>query len=192
MRRLVYYVASTEDGYIAGPRGQYDFFALPPSLVRWINEEYPDTIPTHLREALGTPNGPRRFDAVVMGRSTYETGGVASPYGHLRQYVCSRTLRPTEHSGITIIGDDAVAAIRRLKAEDGLDIWLCGGGALAGVLYDEIDVLVIKRQPILAGAGVPMIAGPFRPRAFDRVAHAEIGAGITVTTLAARRTDAVS
>ena len=44
------------------------------------------------------------------------------------------------------------------KAEDGLGIWLCGRGALATALQSEIDVLLLKMQPVVIGAGVPMFA----------------------------------
>lgn len=44
---------------------------------------------------------------------------------------------PTQE-GLTITSEDPVTVVRRLKAEQsGLDIWLCGGGALAATLIDE-------------------------------------------------------
>ena len=46
----------------------------------------------------------------------------------------------------------------RLKAEQsGLDIWLCGGGALAATLIDEIDELRLKVNPLVLGDGIPLI-----------------------------------
>ncbi|BDZ54060.1 hypothetical protein GCM10025870_11330 [Agromyces marinus] len=58
--------------------------------------------------------------------------------------------------------------MRSLKAEDsGLDIYLAGGGRLAGQLLDEIDELVIKRYPVVAGAGIPAFGPVFAPTAFS-------------------------
>ena len=37
-------------------------------------------------------------------------------------------------------------------------VWLCGGSTLAGALFDEIDRLVLKVNPILLGAGLPLFA----------------------------------
>lgn len=34
--------------------------------------------------------------------------------------------------------------------KDGKDIWLCGGGKLAGALRPEIDVLVVKLHPVFS------------------------------------------
>ena len=57
--------------------------------------------------------------------------------------------------------------VRALKAEDSrLDIYLAGGGRLAGQLLDEIDELVIKRYPVVAGAGLPAFGPDFSPTVF--------------------------
>lgn len=82
---------------------------------------------------------------------------ITSPYGHLREVVASRTLAESPHPNVELIGEDPVARIRELKAEDSeLDIWLCGGSQLAGELLDEIDELVVKTYPVVYGVGMPM------------------------------------
>jgi len=164
MRKLIYYVAVTVDGFIAAPDGSFDFFPLEGDHGPWLTENYPETIPGHFREPLGlveTP--PRVFDTVFMGRATHQVGvdeGVVSGYPHLRQYVF--TSRPDElptEDGLTITTEDPVAVVRRLKAEESdLDIWLCGGGALAGTLLDEIDELRLKVNPIVLGRGIPLVS----------------------------------
>jgi dihydrofolate reductase len=84
MRKLVYYVGVSLDGYIAGPSGEYDFYPLADDMAAWLGEQYPETMPTHLRVASGLESAPsRRFDTVVMGRGTYQPAldaGIASPY----------------------------------------------------------------------------------------------------------------
>jgi hypothetical protein len=60
-----------------------------------IAEQFPETLPTHVREQLGITAPGTRFDAVVMGRDTYAPAldaGITSPYAHLDQYVVSTTL----------------------------------------------------------------------------------------------------
>jgi dihydrofolate reductase len=73
----------------------------------------------------------------------------------------------SDDPGVTLVAGDPVGLVRRLKREPGLDIWLCGGGHLAGQLLPELDELVLKQYPVIAGAGIPLFAGEFRPRGFD-------------------------
>lgn len=49
---------------------------------------------------------------------------------------------------------DALETVRELKQEQGKDIYLCGGGDLAGVLLPEIDRLTLKRNPLVLGDGI--------------------------------------
>ena len=49
---------------------------------------------------------------------------------------------------------DALATVRELKQQEGLAIYLCGGGNLAGELLPEIDRLILKRTPVVLGDGV--------------------------------------
>ncbi|WP_431966694.1 dihydrofolate reductase family protein [Nocardia sp. bgisy134] len=171
MRKLVYYVAVSLDGYIAGPGGEFDFYPLADDMSAWIDEHYPEPMPTYLRAQTGmpvdTPN--KNWDTVLMGRGTYEPGlsaGATSPFAHLKQYVISSTLGPSGDPAVEVVAGDPVALVRELKQADGLDIWLCGGGNLAAQLADEIDELMIKSYPVLAGGGIPAFAGAFTPTLF--------------------------
>ncbi|GGV01298.1 deaminase [Streptomyces albospinus] len=184
MRKLTYYVAATLDGYIAGPDGQYDFFPFGGEEAAAILADFPETMPTPAREPWGIANrAARRFDTVIMGRATYDPGlkaGLTSPYAHLRQYVVSRTLISPDPA-VTVV-DDPVALVRELKAQDGMDIWLCGGGKLAAALRNEIDELIIKRNPIVIGSGIPLFDGPFAPTDFAAAGTRTFDSGLTITT----------
>ncbi|MEH0938485.1 dihydrofolate reductase family protein [Micromonospora psammae] len=188
-RKLVYYVASTLDGYIAGPEGQYDSFLHEGDHMSALAAELPETIPVHLREHFGLVDSPnRRFDTVVMGRGTYEptlSVGTTSSYPHLRQYVVSRSLTIDDPT-VRVVAENPVGLVRQLKQEDGTDIWLCGGGHLAGQLLGEIDELIIKRHPIVAGAGIPLFTGRYQPTRFTPAAIREFDSGVTVLTYTAQ------
>lgn len=184
MRRLTYLIGVTVDGFIAGPGDEIDFFPTPQPYLQHLTAEYPETLPTHVRAALGIAESPnRRWDTVIMGRGTYEPAlalGITSPYGHLRQLVVSSTL--TGDDPDVEILQDPVARVRELKAEQGLDIYLAGGAALAGALVDEIDELVVKLYPVLAGSGVPVFAGAdFAPRGLERVGVTTFDSGHVIT-----------
>jgi dihydrofolate reductase len=144
MRQLRYSVAASLDGYIAGPKGEFDWIVIDPEI-----------------DFAALYAG---FSALVMGRKSYDvyvaTGGGVGPA--LPVYVCSRTLPEGHREGVTVVRD-AVAHVRALKtAADGKPLWLWGGGELfrtlaeAG-LVDGVDVAVI---PILLGGGLPLLPVP--------------------------------
>ncbi|MFE7271303.1 dihydrofolate reductase family protein [Streptomyces sp. NPDC057623] len=202
MRKLVYYIGVSIDGRIAGPGGEFDFFPQgderqAAAYSAWMNELYPETVPTAYRAAAGVGDAPnRRFDTVVMGRGTYRLpldNGITSPYAHLRQYVVSSTLKPDTDPAVTVVPSDPLALVRELKGEvgagreTGLDIWLCGGGRLAGALLPELDELLIKTYPVVAGTGVPVFDGAFDPTVFDVAERTTFPNGALLTRLTRRQ-----
>lgn len=100
------------------------------------------------------------------------------PAGHA---VVSTTLEQAGDPAVELVRTDPVELVRRLEQEEGKDIWLCGGGRLAGALIGEIDQLIIKSYPVSAGAGVPVFTGAFRPTRFTPVRRREFGNGAQVT-----------
>jgi len=190
MRKLVYFVAVSVDGCIAGPRGEYDFYPMEGDHIAAQVEELPETIPRHMREALGLPARQVRFDTVVMGRGTYEPGlavGSTDPYHPLETVVLSRRLPPKQEGSLRITPEDPIAVVRALKARAGRDIWLCGGGALAGYLAGEIDEWVVKVNPVLAGDGIRLLAGGFHPRKLKLRDRRSFTSGVTWLTYDAIR-----
>lgn len=171
MRDLVYYVATSIDGFVAGPQGEVDAFALDPQLLADLFARYPETCPAHLREPLGVTGEARRFDTVVMGARTHQPAldaGLTSAYPHLRQHVVTHRDLPDDPS-VTRVEGDVLAAVAELKAGEGRDIWLCGGGDLAGQLVDLVDELQLKVNPVLLGEGVPLARLGYAGRAWRLV-----------------------
>jgi dihydrofolate reductase len=184
MRKLVYYVAATLDGFIAARDGNADFFPLGEAYLRQLLQELPETFPGHARRALGIDAPNVRFDTLVMGRGTYDPAlrlGITSPYPHLRQYVFSRSLAPSTDPTVTIVSGDPVPVVQRLKAEDtGKDVWLCGGGNLAGQLIGEIDELIIKLNPLVIGEGTPLFSTSFGVRPFTLTESRQMEGGVVL------------
>lgn len=182
MRELVYYVAVTIDGHIAAPDGGFDAFLVAGDHAGPLTAEFGDALPHHAFALLGIEPPRTRFDTVLMGWRSYTPGrdeGFPSPYAHLRQIVATRQERdvPAEIE----LTRDPLATVRELKAEDGLDIYLCGGGELAGQLIDEIDRLVLKRNPLAFGSGIPLFGhAPYRPVRFDPVRTHAFESGVVL------------
>ena len=163
MRKVIYFVACSVDGFIARADGSAEGWLLEGEHMAAQVADYPETLPTHLHSVLGVNGGNRQFDTVLMGRKTYEVGlsqGITSPYSHLKQYVVSRTFRSSPDANVTLVSDHVTDAVRALKQQPGQDIWLCGGGELATLLLkdDLLDDLILKRHPVLFGAGIPLFA----------------------------------
>jgi dihydrofolate reductase len=157
MRDVVYYVATTVDGFIARTDGSFGEFVWDEAFGSYLLESFPETFPAHLRQG-DEPN--RRFDTVLMGRATYEIGlreGVTSPYPTMDQYLFSRTLERSPDA-VTLVKSGAVDRVRELKGMEGKSIWLCGGSELAGALYAAglIDELILKVSPVVFGEGKPL------------------------------------
>jgi dihydrofolate reductase len=185
VRTLTYYVGVSLDGYIAAPDGSFDFFPVTQAVLDFIAAEYPETLPSHVRALVGVTAPGTRFDTVVMGRATYAPAlrvGITSPYAHLRQYVASTTLPAGADPQVTVAADP-LGLVQQLKQEDGAGIWLAGGGRLAGALLSEIDELVIKRYPVVVGAGIPAIAADHATALpFEITDERTLVGGSTVTT----------
>ena len=142
MRKIVYSVAMSLDGYIAGPNGEADWIVMDPEI-----------------DFAGMM---ARFDTILMGRRTFEAaqamGGGGSMPG-VTSVVVSRTLRQEDHPGLTIIAEDVGGAVSRLRAGPGKDIWLFGGGSLFRSLLDLglVDTIEVGVIPVLLGGGIPLL-----------------------------------
>jgi dihydrofolate reductase len=182
VRKLVYYVGMSIDGYIAAPDGSADFYPVTPDVIDFITTEYPDTLPTHVRTQLGVDVPNPNFDVGIQGRTTFQPAldiGVTSPYAHLQQLLVSTTATSADPA-VEVVPTGVVDRIRELKAQDGKDIWLIGGSRLAGSLLAEIDALVLKVYPVVAGAGVPLFTAGFSPTSFTLTSTRSLESGTVV------------
>ena len=144
MRRIVYYVAVSLDGFISGPEGDIEGFASGGDGV----EKYFSDL--------------KHYDTVIMGRKTYEFGykfGLQPgqpAYPHMTHYIFSNTLKFLNSDSRVKVCPVSISVVEELKLNSGTDIYLCGGGEFAGWLLDhnQIDVLRIKLNPLILGSGV--------------------------------------
>ena len=165
MRDLVYYIATTLDGFIAREDGSFADFPWDAEFGAHILATFPETFPAHLRPGEVDRSGNKRFDAVLMGRKTYEVGlreGITSPYPTLDQFVFSRSMTASPDRSVRLVPDDPARFVAGLKGGSGGAIWICGGGQLATALFeaDLIDELIVKLNPIVFGSGISLFNGP--------------------------------
>ncbi|MGW5268948.1 dihydrofolate reductase family protein [Rhodococcus sp. NPDC003994] len=182
MRELIYYVATSLDGFIAAPDGTWGAFADEGDHMAVLFDEYADMLPGHVRAALGINADPTLVDTVIMGWNTYTPAldaGIDSPYPHLRQIVASRSRVST--SPDVAVTADPMATVRDLRREGEGGIYLAGGGALAGTLIDEIDRLILKLNPVVLGEGIPLFGGaPYADRRFRPTRTHTFDSGVVI------------
>lgn len=147
MRKIRYLVAISLDGFIAGPDGQADWIGIDPEVdfkAIW-----------------------SQFDTLLMGRLTYAAAKKRlgeKAFAGVRNIVFSRTLKQSDHLGVTVFSDPDADWVRALKAQSGKDIWLMGGGELFRSFLDSgyVDSVEVSVIPVLLGSGIPLL-----PRAYD-------------------------
>jgi len=145
MRRVRYSVAMSLDGYIAGPNGEFDWIIQDPEIDF---------------KALY-----KSFDTILLGRRTFEltlTQGGGGGMPGMRVFVFSRTLRASDYPKVTMVAEDAGGVVAALRAEEGKDIWLMGGGVLFRSLLDagQVDCVEVGVIPVLLGGGIPLLPPP--------------------------------
>ena len=144
MRKVTFRVANSLDNYIARKDGAVDWI---------LGGEEASSAMTDFWKTL---------DTVVIGRKTYEpvlkSGTPFPTYPGVKNYVISRTLKESSDKNVEIVREDAAEFIRKLKTQDGKDIFVMGGGLLAKSLFEAslIDEVGVNIHPVLLGSGMPL------------------------------------
>jgi dihydrofolate reductase len=189
VRRLVYVVGASVDGFIAGPAGEIDFYPVTDDVVALLATELAETLPARVRTQLGVAGAPQRFDTVVMGRATYEPAlavGITSPYAPLRQLVVSRTLGDAPDPEVEIGARGSRGGRARAQGGSGPRRPARGRGPAGRRADGEVDELVVKIYPVVAGSGVPLFDSPFRPTALTLTSTRVLERGTVVLTYGLR------
>jgi dihydrofolate reductase len=151
-RKIVVYIATSADGYIARPDGD----------VEWLN-----------RRASPADYGMREFyrsiDTILLGRKTYDwaldyckkMGRKRAPFDtRVANFAFSRKPPRRVPRGVRFVSEPVKAFAQRLRATPGKDIWMMGGAGLIGSFLDagEIDAFDIHVIPVFIGEGIPLVA----------------------------------
>lgn len=149
MQPVIYDVAVSIDGHIAGPNEDIAQFAHGGPVV----DDYMARLAT--------------YSCAIMGRATYEFGyrfGLEpgrNPYPAMQTYVFSTSIDLPDHGEVTVVGMDTRDVLHALRERQSGPIYLCGGGKFAGWLLSEglIDIVRLKRAPIFLGSGTRLFDG---------------------------------
>lgn len=147
-RRIIAYIATSADGYIARADGGVD----------WLNRPRP-------AGNYGYGAFARSIDTVLWGRKTYDQalgmGGVGGPGlgPKTRHYVFSHHPPASPVPDVEFVNKPIPAFARRLRAAPGKNIWMMGGAGLIASFLDAgaIDEFSIHVIPVFIGEGIPLI-----------------------------------
>lgn len=172
MKKIVYYVASSIDGFISGVNGDISGFAQGGNGV----EKYLNDL--------------QEFKTVIMGKNTYEFGyqyglvpGMPA-YPQMEHFIFSKKLsfeNPHEKVHVKDFNLDEIAKIRK---ETSTDIYLCGGGIFAGWLLEneQIDILKVKLNPLILGKGVKMFGDSEKDFQLNLIDSVKYDNGLIINT----------
>jgi dihydrofolate reductase len=163
MRKVTYSAAVSLDGYIAGPDEAID----------WIRGS--EDVDAILKEAWAG------VDTILMGRKTWDfaaRSGGGGGTGKMRTYLFSQRMAEAP-KGAELVQGDAAGFVRALKAEEGGNIFLMGGGELASALVEggAVDEISLSIHPLLLGGGVPLLRPMSRRAALERIEARPIAKG---------------
>ena len=154
MRKLIYSMTVSLDGFIADPNGEIDWSAPDEELHRFHNQRVRE-IGAHL---LG-----RRLYEGMLYWETAEENPAASDYElefariwkAIPRIVFSKTLEKVEGNA-RLVRDDVAGEVARLKQEPGKDLAV-GGAGLASTLIDLglVDEYQLFVSPVVLGGGTP-------------------------------------
>lgn len=156
MRKIRYVVATSLDGFIAGPNGEADWIDIDPEVdfaALWA-----------------------QFDTGLMGRRTYEAArkrlGEAA-FAGLTTIVFSRTMKQQDYPEVTVFSELKPAWVQALQSRSGKDIWLFGGSDLFRSFLDSghVDTVEVSVIPVLLGGGIPLLPPPYNPAKLRLLSH---------------------
>ncbi|GAA5219766.1 dihydrofolate reductase family protein [Membranihabitans marinus] len=177
MGKIIYYVATSIDGYIAGNHDDISQFIMQGEGV----EKYQSDL--------------AKFDTVIMGRKTYEFGyqyGLKPgqpAYPNMDHHIFSNSLKIDNLSESVKIEKLSIDRVKEIKRNSKTDIYLCGGGQFAGWLLENnmIDQLKLKLNPVVLGSGIKLFGGSTTGEKWELIDGESFSDGLQIITYDKRK-----
>lgn len=155
--KIILYIATTLDGFIARKDGSIDFLKL----FENIGEDY------------GYNEFYKNIDVIVMGRKTYEQVLTFEefPYKNKECFVFTRDKKMSNNNinnNIVFINEDIKEFVRRFENKN---LWLVRGSEIIKefLKFNIIDEFIITIIPILLGDGIPLFNKVFNEIKLDLI-----------------------
>jgi dihydrofolate reductase len=143
-RKVILYIATSLDGYIAKPDDDLSFL----SIVEQEGEDYGYTDFVH------------SVDTIIIGRKTYDwvlTQVPEFPHADKKIFIITRTVRKSV-GNTTFYSGNLKELVLRLKSDPGENIFIDGGAEIVNELLKEklIDEFILSIIPIFVGSGTKL------------------------------------
>jgi dihydrofolate reductase len=146
-RKIIVYIATSTDGFIARKDGSVDWLNRPRSAGDYGMNEFFKSI-----------------DTILWGRKTYDMTlalmkGSGAYSSKSKNYVFTHNPPSSPDPRVEFITEPVETFAPRLREQAGKDIWMMGGGGIIGSFLDagEIDEFKIAVIPTFIGEGIPLI-----------------------------------
>jgi len=188
MRRIIFATFISLDGIMQAPGGPQEDPTGGFTFGGWTAPHFDAELGGAMGEIFGRP-----FD-LLLGRKTYDifaahwpfvadpNDPIAGTFNRITKYVASRAKPKLAWQNSRLLGDDVVAALGKLKSEDGPDLLVQGSSDFLqtlwkGGLVDEFSVLIF---PLVLGKGKRLFADGAMPSGLALVKSRSYPSGVIV------------
>ena len=188
MRRIIVATFTSLDGVMQAPGGPQEDPTGGFLFGGWTAPHFDPELGGAMGEIFGRP-----FD-LLLGRKTYDifaahwphvtdpNDPIAGLFNRITKYVASRAKPKLAWHNSQLLGDDVVAALDKLKREDGPDLLVQGSGDFLQTLWrsglvDEFSVLIF---PLVLGKGKRLFGDGAMPAGLKLVKSRAFPTGVIV------------
>lgn len=171
MTKIVLYIATSKDGYIADENRSVDW------------------LPQTTEETGGQDYGYHEFydsvDVLAIGRKTYEQilGFGDWPYPGKLSYIFTRKPMESKNKDIEFVQDDIQGFIREMERQNIKKLWLVGGSELIDAFYAQgrIDEFIVTAFPSVLKKGIPLktLSDALQKGELTKVHSIDFGSGVS-------------
>jgi len=187
MRKIIVLTFLSLDGVMQGPGGPTEDTSGNFTYGGWTVPYFDEFLGNIMGEQMGQP-----FD-LLLGRKTFEIFASYWPQhveegpeiNNATKYVASNTLTSHEWEKSVFLSGNVADEIKKLKAQDGLDLQVHGSAELIQTLleHDLVDEFWLKIFPVTLGTGKRLFDQGTIPAAFALVDSKTSPNGVIIATL---------
>ncbi len=138
MRKIILFIATSLDGFIAGPRGEIDWL--------FTDQDY------------GYKKFYSSIDTLLMGRKTYELANSFPEWPYAGKKVIVFTHKKGKKDSRVEFSSNPNQVIQKIRKQKGKNAWLVGGGEVVSFFLQQkgIDEMRVFIHPLILGKGIPL------------------------------------